>query len=226
MVSKVTARAETTAMAGRARKRKGKAESTDGFGVLSLEELHGDGGKGEDGNHHGKHGEIAENFAEDISEFGNWSGSENLAHAGFAVSLNGIFDEIKSCQGEKDASNEREKGADPSGIVDATHVVYGQGDSADRSEIAEIDSESESNQKAVTANAFKEVGPGERERACGKDSCGALNDRVTLGGDMGEIGIFKGWFKKSGLRQGRRAGDYANVDAVARCAVLLTRCCC
>ena len=32
---------------------------------------------------------------------------------------------------------------------------------------------------------------------------------------MGEIRILKGWFKKSGMRQGRRVGDYANVDAVA-----------
>ena len=79
------------------------------MGVFSLEKLHGDGGKSEDENHHGKHREIAEHFAENISESGNWSGSENLAHAGLAVTLDGVFDEIKSRQAEKDASNERKK---------------------------------------------------------------------------------------------------------------------
>jgi hypothetical protein len=63
--------------------------------VFAANQLHDDRGKREDDNHQGEHGKVAENFAEDVEEFGKCSTGENFTDRRFAVALDGVFGQGK-----------------------------------------------------------------------------------------------------------------------------------
>ncbi len=85
-----------------------RSQQGDGVqvGIFGCEELHGDGGHGEDNDHGGKNGEIAEELAESVGNLRKRGGGEDLADTGLTVAVDGVFDDVKADERDETCSDD------------------------------------------------------------------------------------------------------------------------